>query len=1054
MRTWVGATGTRLGIPVYWEVDANWSPQPAPGNGDSAIIGGTNGVSYIVTYAPPPVNGGGAVPALDTSLNFLALDVTGGNGTGVSTLNIPGNTLEAVTEYLGFSNPGGVNGRGAINQGGGVNSVGTLYLGYNATDSGTYTLSDPGTVSLAGGTMYIGYGGTGTFNQMGGSNGTQSGFNIILGNSPGSTGTYNLSGGTITIANQLLPSGHEYIGYGGTGVFNQTGGSNALNGALNGNTGGLVLGFSPGSSGTYTLSGSGSLSVVNNVFVGLSGTGVFNQTGGTSTFNGFLHVSDPNNAGSGNYMLSGGTLTTVGNCLIGGAGVMTVSGVGVLNANSGIVVNAGGSLNLSGGTINTPSLNLNLNPAALHWTAGALNFTGDAVFDSGAASPTNVFGSSLTLGAGQTLSVAGNETLGGNNFFTLTLNDGATHTVTGSLTLANLGTLTISGGAVTVGSGNNNTITNDGTITISGNGSLTSNVAENVGTFRSGQVVQSGGTHTIVGPSFLVIGNSQIGIYNLSGGSLISNSAEVIGNNPASTGYFNQVGGSNTELNGEFVGLGYSAGATGTYTLGAGSLNGNIEVGMFGAGTFFQTGGTVTITMPVSNGFVYGASLYVGTSPGSSGAYNLMGGVLTTVGEGADHNEYIGDGGTGVFTQTGGTNTIGSGGQLFIAAEPGSNGTYNLSAGSVTALEQVEVGGFFGNAGGAGVLNVSGTGVLTVGSTLVVFNSAGNAVNLMGGTINAAALNLNGNPSLLRWTGGTLNIANNVTFDSAADPTSTSAAFGSSLMLGAGQTLMISGNEGLGGAGPFTLKVNGGGSHVVSGSLTVNPTGVLALAGGTVTASGPMVNNGQITGYGTINAVAGLTNNTTIGLTGNMNLNGALTIPAGGKIDIANNSLQIGYGSGASPASTIRGYILTGYNNGQWNGTGIDSSAAAADASHRTAIGYADSADGVVQGQVANTVLVRYTIMGDANLDGTVNFADLVTLAQHYGQSNATWDQGDFNYDGVVNFSDLVLLAQNYGQVVSGAAQPSFAAVPEPTGILPACVGIGAAGLRVRRPSR
>ena len=26
-----------------------------------------------------------------------------------------------------------------------------------------------------------------------------------------------------------------------------------------------------------------------------------------------------------------------------------------------------------------------------------------------------------------------------------------------------------------------------------------------------------------------------------------------------------------------------------------------------------------------------------------------------------------------------------------------------------------------------------------------------------------------------------------------------------------------------------------------------------------------------------------------------------------------------------------------------------------------------------------------------------------------------SWDQGDFTYDGTVNFADLLLLAQNYG---------------------------------------
>jgi len=56
-------------------------------------------------------------------------------------------------------------------------------------------------------------------------------------------------------------------------------------------------------------------------------------------------------------------------------------------------------------------------------------------------------------------------------------------------------------------------------------------------------------------------------------------------------------------------------------------------------------------------------------------------------------------------------------------------------------------------------------------------------------------------------------------------------------------------------------------------------------------------------------------------------------------------------------------------------------------------------------------------LVGDVNGDGTVNFADLVTLAQNYGKAGS-YSQGDLNGDGTVNFSDLVILAQNYGSTV------------------------------------
>lgn len=59
---------------------------------------------------------------------------------------------------------------------------------------------------------------------------------------------------------------------------------------------------------------------------------------------------------------------------------------------------------------------------------------------------------------------------------------------------------------------------------------------------------------------------------------------------------------------------------------------------------------------------------------------------------------------------------------------------------------------------------------------------------------------------------------------------------------------------------------------------------------------------------------------------------------------------------------------------------------------------------------------------GDANLDGQVDFSDLLTLAQHYGTAGATWEQGDCNADGTVGFDDLLILAQHYGATVDAAA--------------------------------
>jgi hypothetical protein len=62
-----------------------------------------------------------------------------------------------------------------------------------------------------------------------------------------------------------------------------------------------------------------------------------------------------------------------------------------------------------------------------------------------------------------------------------------------------------------------------------------------------------------------------------------------------------------------------------------------------------------------------------------------------------------------------------------------------------------------------------------------------------------------------------------------------------------------------------------------------------------------------------------------------------------------------------------------------------------------------------------------YTLAGDANLDGSVNFNDFSILQNHYGQSG-DWSQGDFNHDGTINFNDFSALQNNYGQSVNVAS--------------------------------
>ena len=87
-------------------------------------------------------------------------------------------------------------------------------------------------------------------------------------------------------------------------------------------------------------------------------------------------------------------------------------------------------------------------------------------------------------------------------------------------------------------------------------------------------------------------------------------------------------------------------------------------------------------------------------------------------------------------------------------------------------------------------------------------------------------------------------------------------------------------------------------------------------------------------------------------------------------------------------------------------------------------------------------------ILGDANMDGLVNRADIAIVSGHFGMNtDALWGDGDFNFDRRVTMADLMILQRN----LSAAASP--VAVPEPASWLLAASAVGMATL-VRRHRR
>ena len=329
----------------------------------------------------------------------------------------------------------------------------------------------------------------------------------------------------------------------------------------------------------------------------------------------------------------------------------------------------------------------------------------------------------------------------------------------------------------------------------SGAGQTLSTQRDQVVGNTSGQVVsQTGGSNTVGSaavPRNLSVGYFAVGTYNLSGSAALTvYGNEIIGSN--GTGTFTQSGGTHVVGGDMLVG----SGSSGTLQVNGGSLTAsNITLGepMFGVpGTLSITGGTTNVSgvidllSGVATATMSGGTLNVGRlalpnaaslnwsggtinsaasvsiSPGPAVAGDttlLLSGGNLTLGSSkslaTSGSERLGlaagPAGAGAIAQTGGSNTIGAALELAYAA--GSTATYNVQGGSASA-GNVYVGGNAGGSAGTGTLNISGGTLSHAGHAPRLEREFG--CELVGPRLSVAALDLGGDPSRFKWTGGNL----------------------------------------------------------------------------------------------------------------------------------------------------------------------------------------------------------------------------------------------------------------------------------------------------------
>lgn len=452
-------------------------------------------------------------------------------------------------------------------------------------------------------------------------------------------------------------------------------------------------------------------------------------------------------------------------------------------------------------------------------------------------------------------------------------------------------------------------------------------------------------------------------------------------------------------------------GSSGSITVnGTGSridTGGFISVGERGSGQMdIQTGGRV-----VSAGLGVAGSL-----PGSTGSVTVEGVNAVWIG---DNQLFIGADGTGALGVFGGAS---------VSAKKAASATNSA----------IVVGR---RGAGAGTITVDGAG-----STLEAVD--GHLVVGFGSLTTADTLG--GRGSLFVRNGGVVSSMNGYLARFPGSIGSVSIQAGGRWNVGGA---MAVGGDDLAPGGTAQLVVNGG-TLIVPGPMRVWNNAVVSYDAGTL-ATGPMT----LTGGGRVLMQGGLVNAAkTLRVT-------ALSIdsPAGSRIDLSDDRMIVDYGGGVltTPIADIRGFLQTGYNGGNWAGNGITSTSAAAASGtgSKTGIGYVEAIDifpafpGSFGGYaVDNTsVLLRYTLMGDGDLNGTVNIDDFGRLASNFNTAGL-WFKGDFNYDGSINIDDFGLLAANFNKVLASPGLQPRGSVPEPG--LPGLAMLSGLSLLRRRGNR
>lgn len=542
--------------------------------------GGTLTTNFASTYVGVNAGGSGTVTVTGATSTWSTGDlVLGDLGQGSATITDDATLTVSGDTFIG--NVTGSEGSLTISDGGTADTY-EAFIGYGAGSTGTATVTGTDSYwSTHGSIAYVGYDGTGSLTVTDGGEFTTSGDYLYLGSNTGSDGTLTISaGGTVSTGiafvgnasgstgaatvtgpgSSWTTSGNAYVGGSGTGSLTVTddaefttsggtlvvGSNSGAIGTLTISDGGTAtidgdtaIGDFAGSTGSATVTGSGSSLDTQNLYVGKTGTGTLTiSDGGTASTRyayigydsgstGSVTVTGPNSSWTTNstdlYVGLDGTGTLL---IADGADVLSDSGsIGYGSISEGTVTVTG-----SGSTWDIDGSYLDIGAdgtGTLAVADGAVVTTTGYIY---VGHYTSSEGTVTVTGDGSQLSTDLNVSVGFRGTGTLTVSDGATVTAgSGSRTVA-IATLSGSTGTVNIGAAAGETAAAAGMIeaaTIefgSGNGTLVFNHTDD--DYELDTAIVGGGTLEAYSGTTLLSGDlsSFTGDTEIHGGTLSFNS--------------------------------------------------------------------------------------------------------------------------------------------------------------------------------------------------------------------------------------------------------------------------------------------------------------------------------------------------------------------------------------------------------------------------------------------------------------------------------------------------------------------------------------------------